>query len=289
MRQKHSMRPKFRVGLIILSILLIIGFFISFAGEIPTVKINLRWGILFIALALTAISSFVSYYEYHGLGNQEGIIRKITEQSCVSITFDDGPSPKYTPAILDILKEHDIKASFFVVGKHVKKYPEILKRMVAEGHDVGNHTYNHRDLVPATKATIIKELAKTEDILLQTASIQTNLFRPPRGIYNQTTRKLLVEKGYKIILWSLSSCDWRRNTVTGIMRRIKRFVKDGSIILFHDSGALIRREGGSRGNTVKALPKVIEYLNEQGYKIVPVSELISLKEPEPEAEPVEIQ
>lgn len=255
-----------------------------FNGQLPLIAINLNWFILIAACLLALFAGFISYYEYRGIGSQEGITRRVNEGPYVSITFDDGPSPKYTPALLDTLKRFDVKATFFVVGKHVKKYPEIVKRIVDEGHDIGNHTYNHRDLVPATKATVLKELRRTEEVLQDTLELKTNLFRPPRGIYNQTVRKLLVEEGYEIILWSLSSCDWRPNSPSGILKRVKRFAKNGSIILFHDSGAMVRKEGGSRGNTVKALPMVIEYLLEQGYKILPVSELIALNNQEPEAE-----
>jgi peptidoglycan/xylan/chitin deacetylase (PgdA/CDA1 family) len=282
---KHSTWLKLRLSLLILLICLFIGFTIEYAlANIRFIlpAIDSHWLIFVLASMFALTIGFISYYEYHGVGSQEGITRRVHKGPYVSITFDDGPSPKYTPQILDILKQHDVKATFFVVGKHVKKYPDIVKRMVAEGHDVGNHTYNHRDLVPATKATILKELRKTDEIIKDTVSVNTTLFRPPRGVYNQAARKTLVEEGYEIILWSLSSCDWRPNSPAGILKRIKRFTKNGTIILFHDSGALVRKEGGQRGNTVKALPMVIEYLKEQDYKILPIRELIALDNQEPE-------
>ena len=280
-----------RLGPVLLIIL--IALIVAFAGRYLSVYQNIQAGGLavtlsFVVIVLALFSSIISYYEYHGFGKQDGITRRVNEGPYVSLTFDDGPGAAYTPKILDILKKYNVKATFFVVGKHVKKYPEIARQIAAEGHDVGNHTYSHKDLVPATKATVIKEITKTEQALLEVLGMRTDLFRPPRGIFNQTSRKLIVERGYRIILWSVSSCDWRLNNANMILRRIKRFTKNGSIILFHDSGALIRREGGKRAGTVKSLPLIIEHLHESGFKIIPVSELIALNENEPEAEPVEI-
>ncbi len=293
MKQKHTTRPKLRLILFVVSLSLFLAFLIRYSltyGRLPYIELNIRWLIIIAALSLAVFSALVSFYEYRGIGSQEGIIRRTHVGPYVSLTFDDGPSPRYTAPILDILKEYSIKATFFVVGKQAKKYPEIIKRMVSEGHDICNHTYSHRDLVPAKRATIIKEVTKTEKALKNIAGVESNLFRPPRGIYNQTVRKLLVDMNYQIILWSLSTCDWRMKSANGILKRVKRFVKEGSIILFHDSGAILKKEGGSRNSTVKSLPNVIEYLQGKGFEIIPITEMISISEikPEPEIEPAEV-
>ncbi|MDI6715616.1 MAG: polysaccharide deacetylase family protein [Actinomycetota bacterium] len=232
-------------------------------------------------LALVFIGAFVNYYEYHGIGPQDGVIRRGPHENIVAITFDDGPNPAYTPQLLDILKEKGVKATFFAVGLHVKKYPEIAKRIVNEGHDIGNHTYTHRDLVPSTRRQVLAQAHKTDQIIKRVTGISSNLFRPPRGIYSNAVRKLLVdEEGYRFILWTVSSIDWSKKSPRAILRRIARYVRPGAILLFHDSGALIRREGASRMNTVEALPLVIDYLREVGYEIVPVSEMLRRMEQE---------
>jgi peptidoglycan-N-acetylglucosamine deacetylase len=227
-----------------------------------------------IALAVIGVSVVVNRYEYHGFGPQEGIVRRGPNRPYVALTFDDGPSPEFTPQILDILREHRISAAFFMVGRHVEKYPEVARRVRREGHDIGNHTFSHRDLVPATKATVIKEVARTDQVLTEALGVETRLFRPPRGIISNGVRRILVEMGFTIVLWTVSAVDWRGVAPKAMVRRIARHIKPGGIVLFHDSGALVRSEGASRGNTVEALPLVIEELKMRGYEIVPLSRLL---------------
>ncbi len=238
--------------------------------------------LLFLGLPVVAfLFAFISYFEYHGVGPQDGIMRRGPHENIVAITFDDGPNPVYTPQILDILKEKEVKATFFAVGLHVKKYPDIARRIVAEGHDIGNHTYTHKDLVPSTRRMVLAQVHKTDQVIKRVTGVATNLFRPPRGIYSNAVRKLLVdEEGYRLILWSLSSTDWRKINPSSILKRVARYIRPGAILLFHDSGALIRREGGSRENTVESLGMVIDYLRDKGYEIVPVSEMIKRIEEE---------
>jgi len=235
-------------------------------------------GILF---GMAALAVFVSYFEYHGIGSQDGILRRGPHENVVAITFDDGPSPAHTPQILDILKEKGVKATFFVVGLHVKKYPDIARRIVAEGHDIGNHTYTHKDLVPSTRRMVLAQIHKTDQAIKKVTGVSTRLFRPPRGIYGSATRKLVVdEEGYRLVLWSASSVDWRKTSPRAILRRIARHTRPGAILLFHDSGALIRREGASRRNTVEALPMVIDLLKAKGYEIITISEMMKRLEAE---------
>ncbi len=221
------------------------------------------------------ISAAVSYYEYHGIGPQDGIVRNGRNHPYVALTFDDGPNPEFTPKILDILKEKQAPAAFFMVGKHVEKYPAVARRVFQEGHDIGNHTYSHRDLVPATRKTIIKEVEKTDKAIARVIGVRTRLFRPPRGIISNAVRKLLVELGYTIALWTVSAVDWRGMAPKKMTRRVMRHIRTGGVILFHDSGALIRSEGANRGRTVEALPLIIDELRRRGYEIVPLSRLIS--------------
>lgn len=274
---KHKTRhvlPKKLFTITLVLVLILLGRWLITNGRVPFFELSIRWVFLLAAIFLGSVSGFITYYEYHGIGSQEGIIRRGERRPYVCITFDDGPDPKHTPGILDILREKNVRATFFCVGKNVEKYPQVARRIVAEGHDIGNHTYNHKELVTSTRKTIIKELSKTDEAIRLATGIRTVLFRPPRGIYSQVTRELVVDMGYRIILWSVSSVDWRRTSPNWILNRIRRYARMGSIILFHDGGALVRREGGVRVNTVKALPMVIDYLRSEDLEIIPISALL---------------
>lgn len=278
-KTRHILAKKLFVLAIIIGTLLLVRWLIT-DGRIPFYELSVRWILFLAVMVLGSLAAFITYYEYHGFGSQEGIVRRGERIPYVSLTFDDGPDPKHTPQILDVLKEKKVKATFFVVGKHVEKYPDIAKRIVEEGHEIGNHTYSHKEMAPSTRKTVTKEISKTDLAIKTITGVSANLFRPPRGIYSQASRQLLLEMGYKIILWSVSSVDWRRTSPNWILNRVRRYAKLGSIILFHDGGALLRREGGLRVNTVKALPMVIDYLRSQDLEIVTVSRLMKLSEPE---------
>ena len=259
------------LGLLVLYELLYLTVFDNWLDQLFVFRFHLP-GVLVLGVILLAAA--VSYYEYHGFGPQDGIVRRGGNRPYVALTFDDGPSARYTPKILDILKEKRTPAAFFMVGRHVEKYPEVARRVFAEGHDVGNHTFSHRDLVPATRKTIIKEVEKTDKAIMEVIGVRTRLFRPPRGIMSNAVRKLLVDMGYTITLWTVSAVDWRGVAPKAMVRRVVRHIRKGGVILFHDSGALIRSEGANRGNTVEAVSMVIDELRRRGYEIVPLSRLI---------------
>ncbi|HDP70106.1 MAG TPA: polysaccharide deacetylase family protein [Actinobacteria bacterium] len=241
---------------------------------------DLETFLIILAAFLLATSFLTSYYEYHGFGSQDGIVRKGQHKPLVCLTFDDGPSLKHTPQVLDILKKKGVKGTFFVTGIYVDKYPEIAKRIVEEGHDIGNHTYNHRGMASG-KRTILSELAKTDEAIRRATGARTRLFRPPRGFLGGAARKLLLNEGYKVILWTLSTLDWRRVKPKTILRRVKLFVHNGAIILFHDNGSLFGCKTSKRTGTVKALPQVIDFLKSEGYKMITVSDMLrSLEENE---------
>ncbi len=238
--------------------------------------------VLTVIISVATIVTFFYFYVYNGFGYQGDIYRRAqTEEKIVAFTFDDGPSPIYTPRILDILREYDIIATFFMVGAHLEKYPEVGERIADEGHEIGNHTYDHVH-VPTTDASELSaQILKTNIEVLKVTGQYPNYIRPPRGFYDDRFRRLAELMGQIIVLWSLSSQDWRPGmTVDGIINRVLTKVKPGDIILFHDSGALVSSEGGSRVNTVEALPKIIEGLYSMGYKIVPLEALLAKAKPE---------
>lgn len=185
----------------------------------------------------------------------------------IALTFDDGPHPRDTIEILDILKEYGVHATFFVVGKNVQKYPELIMREVAEGHEIGNHTYSHINLRKAKKSTLEREILLNENIIYEICEYRPKLFRPPEGVYNRMVCASMEKLDYRIVLWTIDTKDWTKPSSDKIYDTVTEKVKSGNIILFHD---LVVGES----STPDALRKIIPELLSRGYKFVTVSELI---------------
>lgn len=206
-----------------------------------------------------------------GLMLPMGIAVPITaKESCgakrIALTFDDGPSPRYTAEILDILREYGVKATFFVVGVNAEKSPELLQRIVLEGHEVGNHTYSHPHLQKMDAATLADELTRTDALIQKIACVSPILFRPPEGVVTTSVKAAAEDGGYRLVLWSVDTRDWALNPASNILRIVKREASDGDVILFHDWVA-----GSSP--TPAALRQVIPWLQAAGYELVPAGQL----------------
>ncbi len=243
-----------------------------------------------VGVALGLLFGGLNIYVNFGLGPQDDMIRKVaTQERIVALTFDDGPSLTYTPQILDILAQYQVPAAFFVVGAHVERHPDIVLRIVEEGHELGNHTFTHIN-VPTTGTTqLASELALTNYHIYEAAGVYPAYLRPPRGMYDSRLRQWAELMDMQIVLWSLSGQDWLDTmTADRITTRILRRVSPGDILLFHDSGSLVRSEGASRLRTVQALPGIIEGLWAMGYEIVPLADLIAypIVEPDPDVLPI---
>lgn len=246
-------------------------------GECSRRRIIRRTAFILIFCSMLTLG-FFSRYVYRGFGVQYDLVRVGNpELPFVAITFDDGPNPLYTPAVLDILAEHGIKATFFMVGRHVEQYPEIARRIVAEGHDIGNHTYSHRSLVPLSPEKVYEEIVRAETIIEEVTGKRPHLFRPPRGVYSQTVRDIAAKRSYTICLWSISSQDWREISSREVTSRVLEHVCGGDILLFHDSGNLVSAQGGYRQNTIRALPIILAGLEERGLTPVSMQELMLIK------------
>ena len=182
------------------------------------------------------------------------------------LTFDDGLDKKVTPKILDTLKQYEVKATFFILGNSVSKNKDVLKRMIDEGHNVGNHTYTHKkEIIYTDVKKFSDELARTSKAIYDAVGITPELFRPPYGapyIRGKEYKDALSE--YKIVLWNVDSMDSRIKGITGseIVAAVKNQLKNKNkaIILFHSTSA--------REETAKALPEIIEYLIDNGYSIL---------------------
>lgn len=188
----------------------------------------------------------------------------------IALTFDDGPWTETTSQVLDALRKNNVKATFFVVGKQVQKYPQLLQQMVAEGHAIGNHTWSHQ-YHQYYGAEAAQELDQAAALIYKTTKVKTSLFRPPAGILNNGLVTVAKEKKYAVIMWSVDSKDWcyRGNTPQSLVESVLKEAKPGGIVLLHDGG-------GDRSTTVKALPKLITELKKHGYKFVTVPELLEM-------------
>lgn len=171
----------------------------------------------------------------------------------VYLTFDDGPIPEVTPWVLDLLKKENIRATFFCVGENVMKYPEVYQRVLANGHSVGNHTYNHWQGLKHGNDAFFRNIEKAGEY------IHSDLFRPPHGWMKASQYRHLKQK-YKIIMWDLITCDYdKRLTAEKVFRNVADYVRPGSIITFHDS---IK----AQSHLMNVLPRAIRWMKEQGYQ-----------------------
>lgn len=189
----------------------------------------------------------------------------------IAMTFDDGPHPRNTPKLLDILKQRNIKATFFLVGENVREYPNIVRRILAEGHEIGNHTYKHPlNMTRLTDEQAHKEIADTAKALEDVAGYHSHLYRPPGGNTNaRQTQWVHDDFGYLSILWSVDPNDWKRPGVSVVQRRLISGAHPGAIMLSHDIHA----------PTIEAVPLVLDTLLAKGYQFVTVSQLINLEQP----------
>lgn len=215
---------------------------------------------LFFVQAHTVVAS--ERYKYEETGNAIWDVK--TNEKIVAITFDDGPHTVYTPEILDVLKKYNAKATFFVMGVHAKKFPQLVYREFTEGHEIANHTFNH-----VNGKNLKEELNSTAHIIDHITGTKPTLFRPVGGQYNDFVINTAADNNYLVVLWSWhqDTYDWKRPGVNRIVNKVTSGVKPGDIILLHDAG-------GDRSQTVEALDKILDYLQKNGYEAVTVSELL---------------
>jgi peptidoglycan/xylan/chitin deacetylase (PgdA/CDA1 family) len=192
------------------------------------------------------------------------------KEKVIALTIDDGPWPKTTAEMLDILKQNHVKATFFWVGSALQENPEIAKRVVAEGHAIGNHTWHHwyRKM---DEATAKSEIEKTNELIYKTTGVKTSFFRPPGGYLNNGLAAYAKSQKNSVVMWSVTSADTDpRAKYQVFVKNVIRDAKPGAIVLMHDGG-------GNRYRTVKALPEIISGLKQQGYRFVTVPELLEMQ------------
>jgi peptidoglycan/xylan/chitin deacetylase (PgdA/CDA1 family) len=208
--------------------------------------------------------------------------KRLSYNSCnvegpyIAITFDDGPHATLTPKLLDILKERGIKATFFVLGECVAANPDVLRRAVAEGHEIGNHSWDHKALPRSGGAGVAAEMSQTNAAIEQAGGKKPVVMRPPYGATTAAiTKRLNEEFGFKVVLWDVDPLDWKVRNSAHVTSEILKNTKPGSIVLAHDI----------HPTTVAAMPETLDALLKKGFKFVTVSELIAMDRPLPAPTP----
>ncbi|XZN92047.1 MAG: polysaccharide deacetylase family protein [Microcoleus sp.] len=213
--------------------------------------------------------TFVPPEKFQGTTIFEGQVNK--SDKVIALTVDDGPWPETTEQMLDIFQKNDVKATFFWIGKSLERSPEIARRVVAEGHAIGNHTWHH-PYDPMDAATAADEIDRTAKLIYETTGVKTTYFRPPGGVLNNGLAKYAKEHNYSVVMWSVTSADTDpRAQPEAFVENVLKGAKPGAIVLMHDGG-------GDRSRTIKALPDMIAGLKKQGYRFVTIPELLEMPE-----------
>ncbi|NLS45508.1 MAG: polysaccharide deacetylase family protein [Firmicutes bacterium] len=188
----------------------------------------------------------------------------------IALTFDDGPDDIYTPKILDILAEYNVRATFFLIGNSAEKYQNVVKRIWEEGHEIGNHTYHHSNLSKMMPWQILLDLKKARQVFADITGEDVLVVRPPYGALNPPAVEAIGNEGYNVFLWTVDSLDWwglsKEEVIENVIPRVER----GVIILHHSSGG----PGEDLTGTINALPEIIETLQSQGYSFNTASEIL---------------
>lgn len=233
---------------------------------VPPVKLSFMAVGLSVFLFLAAVSAvmFIEFPSVIGAERMLPIYSVDRPDKTISISFDAAWGDEHTQPILDTLEKYDVKATFFLVNFWAEKYPDDVKKIAAAGHEVENHSTTHPDLATVSKEQIQKEIGTAGDTVEKLTGKKPTLFRCPFGSYNNTVIETAQEMGYKVIQWEVDSLDWKSISTDQIVERVTRNVKPGSIVLFHNNAEHVE----------EYLPIILEKLQAEGYKIVPIGQLI---------------
>lgn len=188
----------------------------------------------------------------------------------IALTFDDVPDPRYTPYVLDVLKKHNIKATFFIVGSRARKHPDLVRRIVKEGHVVGNHSFNHPNFAKLSSSQFSQQILRSERIIQGITGLRPKLIRPPYGEITEPQLRWARSSRYKIVNWNVDSMDWKGLSPRQIRNNVVPHTGPGSIILMHAGGGTTTDLHG----TIRVLPSMISELEGKGYSFVTLPELL---------------
>ena len=229
-------------------------------------KVNFLWyaGIVFVWVTLLALGSIYIRFNFY----MKSYCKGDTKKKQVAFSFDDGPDGRCTPRVLDVLKEHDVQAAFFVVGNRVAKHPELIERMHREGHVIGNHSYSHGfffDLLRLRR--MVADVQYNNSLILQTIGKKMKFFRPPYGVTNPVLARTAKHLKLYSIGWSLKSGDTVNTNREVVLNRLKNNVRPGDLVLMHDNRQVVP----------EVLGAFIEHLKQQQYHLIRPDKLLNLE------------
>lgn len=220
--------------------------------------------ILALALLILSLVVYVIYNKTEETFNSDVYYQGNVDDKVIAFACNVDWGNEFIQPMLDIFKDNDIKITYFVTGKWAEKNKDILKTIYEDKHEIGNHGYNHADYDKLSYDRNKEEIMKSHDIIKEILNIDSKYFAPPSGAYNDNTIKASKDLGYELILWSIDTIDWRKDSVKDIIvKRVTEKAHNSAIVLMHPTA-----------ETVKALPEIINYLYQNGYKIGTISDVI---------------
>jgi peptidoglycan/xylan/chitin deacetylase (PgdA/CDA1 family) len=190
----------------------------------------------------------------------------------LALTYDDGPNDPYTGQLLDVLDRHQVKATFFLIGRFVQERPDIARAMVDAGHAIGNHTWDHPNLVFSSSAQVRRQLEQTQKAIFDATGIQPKLFRPPFGGRRPAALRVSRSLGLQPVMWNVSCHDWTAESADEIVSRAERQIHGGNVILLHDGE--FHRIGVDRSHSVEATDRILQRYKTGGYAFVTIPEMM---------------
>lgn len=248
---------------------------ISAAGIIILAALNKSWA-AYSAATIFLIWFALSWYGVFNIRSQfigKTYWRGNRNEKKIALTFDDGPYEPYTSQILDILKKYNVRATFFLVGKNIERFPEAVKRIHKDSHEIGNHTYIHRRFFYTLFPAIREDINRCQELIKNITGINTSLFRQPLGFRNPSIVKMVEDLNMHMIGWTFRTYDGTDQNPERIIKRALNNAANGAIIVMHDG---CDKEGGKKDGTVAALPVILKKLIDDGYKFATVSELLRI-------------
>ncbi|MCL5038860.1 MAG: polysaccharide deacetylase family sporulation protein PdaB [Firmicutes bacterium] len=233
--------------------------------RVTKIKILAFLGFLFVAMAARP-GLDVLKRQLAVSGRLKPIYRVATAENKIALTFDISWGEVTPPLVLNVLKEHRIRATFFLSGPWASTHAEVVKRIVADGHEVGSHGYKHDNLSQLSEAQIAENIEKAHRILKDLVGYEPHFLRPPNGDFDDRVITVAGERGYAVVIWSLDSLDWKNPGLDYMIKKVLGKVQKGDIILFHASD--------TAKQTHLVLPAILQGLREKGLESVPLSELL---------------
>lgn len=234
--------------------------------------------IVIIATPLLAAIWSVVYYLAYAVRSQvlgTTVWRGPRDKNEVALTFDDGPGGQ-TVELLEVLKQQDVKATFFLIGERASKHPDVVRRIIVEGHEIGNHSLTHRIFLYCTGGTILTELEKTQQLISAIVGFRPRVVRPPCGVRSPAYFRAADALGLKTIQWDVAGFDWKYRSPEMIAEAVLSKVRPGSIILLHDGDSEGKQD---RRPTVESIPLIADGLRRRGLTVVPLGDMLQRIEP----------